>query len=334
MNDRRSVSLSQGAEVFEYNGKACHKYNAKIKIAGDTAKVTFFQNGILCGYPKNTESEKEQVEYDPRIRFEKTGRSARARLHDVVKANLGKHRDFNGKKQSFKFLTLTFRNDVKDLATANKEFNLFIKRLNYAYTQEKGNSFLKYVSVSELQNENNRGVWHYHVLFFNMPYMPVSYDVVERLIAEGRLSHAYDKGRNIASLWGNGTVDLCSVKFNDTYDVAGYMSKYIGKGLDGSFDYALEYNLVFKKKFITSRGLLGPEVMIAFLNKEQRQQVFQYFKNHHKHFKKGGKIGGFFEHFTFENDYIGAVFGFDVRASIKSITDISQVFERCGYGFS
>ena len=341
-SERRGVKLQDGAEIFEYNDRACYKYNAKIKTAGDSCKVVFYKGGIMCGYPKNSkmaemrkesQEEKEAVVYDPKLRFEKTGRRARVRLHDLVKSNINKHKDFRGKKQTFKMLTLTFRDDVKDLAMANKEFNLFIKRLNYVITGEKGYSFLRYVAVSELQNENNRGVWHFHVLFFNLPFLPVSKDMVYRLVADGRLTNSYDVYRNIASIWGKGNVDVKKVSFSDSYDVAAYISKYVGKGMEGSFDFASDNGLLYKKRFLSSTGLIGPEVQIAFLSKEQRNSLFKYFKENGKHFKKGGVIGTHFESFYFKNDYIGEVFGFDMRASLKRISILQEVFKSYSYGF-
>jgi len=136
MADRYGVKLAAGAEVFEWQGRACYKYNSKIKVAGDSVKVVFYEDGIMCGYPKNgkelagsfEEPTRAKPVYDDEARlqrFIRTNKNAKARLHDYVKANLHKHKDNNGKKQSFKFMTLTFREDIRDLSVANKAFNAF-----------------------------------------------------------------------------------------------------------------------------------------------------------------------------------------------------------------
>ena len=333
-----SVNLSRGAEVFNFHDRAVFKYNARMKVAGDSVKIQFFENGIMCGYPKNRitiddlENGKERAAYDPAVKFEKTGKNAKKRLYDLVACNLNKHRDHNGKKQSFKFFTCTFKEDIKDLNIANKEFKKFIQRLNYFFTDQE--QFLEYVAVPELQNENNRGVWHYHVLFFNLPYIPVSAQIVDQLIGAGRLAADYDKRGTLAAIWGNGSVDVCKVKFDDCYNVAGYVAKYIGKGIAAAFSYAAENGLLNKKRFLRSAGLYCPAWSIAFLSKEQRAEIFKNFKKCAKHFKKRGTIGKYFDTWECDNEFIGRMFGIDFRAAIKRIAHLQGVFDRFSYGFS
>lgn len=339
MLDRAGVKLANGAEIFEWHGRACYKYNAKITVSGDCVKLRYYNSGIMCNYPKNQrtlqEKEKAKKEYDEKgreARFEKTGRTAAKRLHGLVGANLHKHRDHRGKKQSFKFITLTFREDVKKLDVANKIFKDFISRLNYHFLAEKG-TFLEYVAVPELQMENRRYVWHYHVLFFNLPFIPVAGEMVDRLILKGALKNDYDKRDTLFYIWGQGSVDACRVSFNDSYDVAGYVAKYIGKGLEGVFEYAQEEKLLHKKRFLHSMGLFSPQVMIAFLNKKQRSEIFKIFGTHAKHFKRRGVLGRYFETFSCECDYVGKIFGVDCRSPQKYIQRIQAVFEQYSYGF-
>lgn len=337
--DISRVNLTRGAQVFEHHGIAYHRYNASLKVAGDSVKVCFYQDGILSGFPKNkkeyeSKEQKEREKADPEERWKKTGKAAKRRLYDFVACNLNKHTDHNGKKQSFKFFTCTFREDVKKLDDANKRFKNFMGRLNYFFHQGDGSDFIKYVAVPELQMENNRYVWHYHVLFFNMPYIPVSGEIVDRHIADGRLKPDYDKRDTLYYIWGEGIVDICSISFSDAYDVAGYITKYIGKGLEDVFEYAQSEGLLYKKRFLHSTGLLKPKMMIAFLNKEQRQEIANYFKDHAKKFKrKGGEIGKYFETFQCENEFIGKLFGINFRSPKKHIKTLEEMFDRYSFGF-
>lgn len=335
MKDRCRINLSQGAQVFEWNGLACYRYNASLKVSGDSVKVCFYENGIMMGYPKNKRPiEKEKPEYDPEERWIKTGKMAKKRLYDFVACNLHKHLDHNGKKQSFKFLTLTFREDVKKLDHANKHFKNFIGRLNYHFHGGESEDFLKYVAVPELQMENNRYVWHYHVLFFNLPFIAVSGEMVDKLINDGRLQQDYDKRDTLYYIWGQGSVDVCRIKFNDAYDVAGYVAKYIGKGLEDVFEYAQEEKLLHKKRFLRSSGLIGPRMMIAFLNKKQRQAISDYFKSHCKKFKRKGELGKYFETFNVDNEFIGRLFGINFRSAKKHIENLEDLFDSFSYGFN
>lgn len=335
--DRMRVNLSPGAMIFEHGGMAYARYNAKLKVAGDSVKVCFYEKGILSGWTKNRregleDSEKPVYEYDPEKRWKQTAIRARRDVYDTVAASLGRFTDHRGKKQSFKLLTATFREDVKQYKEANSLFNDFIKRLNYHFTGNN-KAFLKYIAIPELQMKNNRYVWHYHVLFFNLPYIPVSGEIVDKQIAEGSLPADYDKRHTLSYIWGMGGVEIDKVNFNDGYDVAGYVVKYIGKGLDGLFEYANEMGNLKRRRYLKSAGLFGARTMIAFLNKKQRQEIVNYFKAHCKKFKRKGELGKIFETFEVENEFIGRVFGLNFRAPLKHVRRLENLFERYSYGF-
>lgn len=66
-----------------------------------------------------------------------------------------------------KFVTLTFSENVESIDYANDEFRKFIQRLNYRLYSTKKAS-LKYLATWEKQK---RGSIHYHVIFFNLPFI-------------------------------------------------------------------------------------------------------------------------------------------------------------------
>ncbi|MBR0596604.1 rolling circle replication-associated protein [Sinanaerobacter chloroacetimidivorans] len=342
MSDIFRLNLGDGCQLFEHHGYVYTRYNAKLKVAGDSVKVCFYEKGVLSGFSKNkrkddSDDEKPKVEYDPEKRWYQTGLRARRDVYDTVSANLHKHLDHNGKKQRFKMFTATFRENVKKYKKANSLFNDFIGRLNYHFTGEKGANFLKYLAIPELQMENSRYVWHFHILFFNMPYLPVSGQVVDRLIEDGRLPKDYDKRDTLFYIWGMGGVEVDAINFSDTYDIAGYVCKYIGKGLDGLFEYAREEGNLKRRRYLKSTGLMGPKIMIAFLNKQQRQAIADYFRKHCKKFKRKGELGKFYETFLVENEaiekYYGRIFGINFRSPKKHIWKLENMFERFSYGF-
>lgn len=326
-----NVTLADGAEVFIYQDRLCYKYNAKLKIAGDTVKVQFFENGVMCGFAKNREAKREYT-YDAESRFKSTGNTARKRLYDYVAANIGIHRDNNGKRQTLKFFTCTFRNNIKDMTAANKELKRFIQRLNYHFTRDKDAAFLQYIAVPELQQETGRDVWHYHILFFNMPFLPVSSEMVDKLVSAGSLAADYDRRDTLFYIWGQGSVDVKALPVKDVYDAAGYMAKYIGKGLEGRYEEASARGILNKKRFLHSKKLIGAKIRIAFLNKRQRQAVVDYFKKHSKKYKRKGKLKERFEVYCFKNDYVGRIFGIDFRAHKKHVFKVERLFDQFSYG--
>ncbi len=353
MDDRFRMQICSGAGMFEHDGIVYARYNAKLKIAGDSAKVTFYKDGITQGWTKNkkpkpdvednAKPEEPENIYDPQERWNKTGKRARCAVYDFIACNIGKHRDHNRKKQSWKFVTYTFREDITEFKDANKRFDAAMDRLNYYFTGKKGARFLAYVAVPEYQYEREEKygalVWHYHVTFFNLPYIPVSGQMVDKQIADGTLPATWDKRDTLFYIWGEGGVKINALKFSDDNHVAGYVAKYIGKGIDGNYDYAVENGNLHRKRYLRSSGLFGPKIMIAMLDKKQRQSIADYFALHCKHFKKrrapSGDPQAFYSTFSGEIPQTGnKMFGIDFRASIKQLGLLEKKFDLNSYGFN
>jgi hypothetical protein len=131
------------------------------------------------------------------------------------------------------FITFTFKDDVIDLKIAQKQFSKFIKRLNYKIFKTKYNN-LKYLGVPEIQNKREIkygvGVWHFHIIFFNLPYLENIYD-------------------EIYNIWGLGFTLVQTI--NDVNHLILYLSKYLTKD-------NMDSRLFGKKKYFPSRGLKKP----------------------------------------------------------------------------
>src|SRR5699024_718822 len=118
-----------------------------------------------------------------------------------INANVGAWGDYFPK-----FMTLTFKQNIKDHKTANDEFRKFIRRLNYRVTGQK-RTILKYTAVVERQK---RGAIHYHVIFYNLPY-----------IAFNELLGAWQHGNEQRGLRINAIKEIDNV--------GSYVTKYISK---------------------------------------------------------------------------------------------------------
>ncbi|SCY42841.1 rolling circle replication-associated protein [Lysinibacillus fusiformis] len=128
---------------------------------------------------------------------------------------------------STKFLTLTFKENEQDFTFTNSEFNKFIKRLNYdLYKQKK--QHLKYLAVWEKQK---RGAIHYHVIFFNFPFIRI---------------------KDLQTIWGHGFVKLNRIDVDSQENRGRYVSKYFSKDL--------EFKEHKKKAFFKSQNLKMPLV--------------------------------------------------------------------------
>jgi len=118
------------------------------------------------------------------------------------------------------FLTLTYAEHITDLQKSNIEFKNFLKRLNY-YVGVK----LKYVAVPEW---TKIGRIHYHILFFNLPFIP-------KEIIEKKWGHGFTRIEVVKGIENNGL----------------YLAKYFAKS-------ARERSTTNKKAYFCSRGLLRP----------------------------------------------------------------------------
>jgi hypothetical protein len=170
-----------------------------------------------------------------------SSRRAKKKIKRLIHANCFAWLKENGKYYKPVTLTLTFTENIQDLKTANYEFTKFIRRLNYEVNKIEGREAkaanLKYIGVFEIQK---RGAIHYHLIFFNLPY----------------INDIYNKLRDI---WGLGRINvggkkksLISVN-NQTQlkKIIDYFIKYIQKSV-------FDNNHKHQKKYIASKNLKQP----------------------------------------------------------------------------
>lgn len=214
----------------------------KIIYSGDVVEIYEYDKGYLKGFENNNDNTGRKIGYKS-DNYEEHRKQvlqrAKKNLRRLINANVGQY----GKEFTAKFLTLTFKDNVKDLDKANYEFEKFIKRLNYfCYGTKKAN--LKYTCVIEFQN---RGAIHYHVIIYNIPFV---------------------KANDIANVWGNGFIKINRI--DDIDNVGAYVSEYLGQAEKGQGHDIEDDRLQGKKSYFSSRGLFKP---IEITNKKIVEQV-------------------------------------------------------------
>lgn len=283
-------------------------YNSYMKIAGDIVTLKSYSETQPYGYIANsvaghrkeiTPAEMERIKKE---RFGKSCRRAKSKIFDLVACNANEHLDYEGKSQMVKFLTLTFKENKTDLESANLECTKFIKRLSYhAYKINK--NVIKYISVPELQE---RGAWHYHIILFNMKYVPWT---------------------NLIKIWGLGGVYINALKKGlDGTTVAKYVTKYISKGIivgkngnqtnvndngekEGDkrlsdYDNYKKHNMENKKRYQCSRGLKRPLETKQKMNRAEWGQVMNFMMEYAK-IDQEGKKKIYFD--SYNNEYRGEI---------------------------
>jgi len=221
----------------------------RIIQSGNIIEVYEYSKGYLMGYELTVDeiynrtgtgsNFKDLSLLDDIDSRERSLKRAKANLRRLINANVGQY----GKEFKAKFLTLTFRKNIKDLDIANYEFEKFIKRLNYyCFGTKKAN--LKYTCVVEFQK---RGAIHYHVIVYNMPYL---------------------KANDIANVWGNGFIKIN--KIDDINNVGAYVGEYLGQAEKGQGQNLEDDRLRARKSYFSSRGLFKP---VEITNKKMVEAV-------------------------------------------------------------
>lgn len=218
-------------------GTGFYRYDGKLVISGRFLEMYTYSKGVYKVYGKNKNGragkgvviDEEQKEKNRNTAIMR----ARRTIKRIVNANIGQW----GDDVTCKFLTLTFAGNVNNVDVANYEFKKFIKRLNYEIYGTKC-SYLKYTAVIEFQK---RGAVHYHVIFYNLPY--VAAGVIEKV-------------------WKNGYVKVN--KIDDIDNVGSYICKYMTKDND-------DERLRARKSYFNSRGLKKP--IEKYCDKDEMQRI-------------------------------------------------------------
>jgi len=122
------------------------------------------------------------------------------------------------------FVTYTFAENLRDIKVANKLFRAHIRAMKQKHVPN-----LRYLAVPERQK---RGAVHYHVVFFDLPFMQGIKSIFE-------------------ANWEHGFLQVKAIKH--VRNVGAYISKYFSKGW-------LDEREKGSKSYFTSEGLFQPLV--------------------------------------------------------------------------
>lgn len=187
--------------------------NSKVRISGNVIEIFTYENGYFKGYQNSNKVGRASLstsDEDKSTNRTKTLQRARTNVRNLVNSN----------PELNKFFTLTFKENVTDIAYANNQFRCFIKRLNRAL-KKRNKTTIKYIAVIEFQK---RGAIHYHMLC-NLPYIKTS---------------------ELQRIWQNGFIKIN--KIDNVNNVGAYITKYMTKDNDDN-------RLIGNRSYFTSQGL-------------------------------------------------------------------------------
>jgi len=183
-----------------------------LTICGEHVEVMNYLNGVKCG-KRNKKQPVKGKRKQNKIRFSSLSRT-KQKLRRLVWCN---------DKYIKTFITLTFKDDIIDLKTANKKLHNFIKRLTYSFPN------LLYIGVPEFQKKVKV---HYHLLT-DIPYIA---------------------NEDLSKIWTCGFVTIKAL--NKTGNIANYLTKYLTKS--STEEDERYFN---KKKIFYSKNIHKPEII-------------------------------------------------------------------------
>lgn len=200
--------------LLETERKIIKKSQKRLIIYGDSFEIFQYENPYFYNLPALTRGSRGSR--DTRPRRDDNLAALKTEVRRIVEGNHNKWGEV------CKFVTYTFADNVSDVSEALVEWKTYNRSLRNRFGR------LKYLSVIEFQK---RGAVHFHVLYFNMPYMP---KLKER----------------IAATWSRGFTQVRAVR--SVRALGCYISKYMTKNIDD--------RLIGKKAYFTSRGLYRPVI--------------------------------------------------------------------------
>lgn len=202
--------------------KTIKKSLSRLVISGNHFELYNYQNPYIYNLPPREKKSSLHSEGVQLERREDNLLTTQKKIRRIINANTNQY------GQRTKFITFTFRENETNLKKANEEWQLFCKKMRYRYGK------LKYIAVVEFQK---RGAIHYHVLYFNLPYIK-------------------DIKTKLGKTWGKGFINIKTL--SEVRNVGAYVCKYLRKDI-------MDQRLVGEKVYFTSRGIFKP---IEFKNED------------------------------------------------------------------
>lgn len=215
-----------------------HSYNCKVVVSGTQVEVYEYNKPVWRDFKKTGKNGRKVPNQEPKQLdiFEHLEIKKQKAQFSINRTRTEIRRLVNANPQLNKFMTLTFADNITDLATANYLFNKFILRMSYKY------SSFEYLAVPEFQK---RGAVHYHVLC-KLPFVEITH---------------------IQTIWGHGFIKLNRI--DDVNNVGAYVCKYLSKDMFDERTFA-------KKKFFRSQTLKKAVEILGWLAMKFIERVLSF----------------------------------------------------------
>ncbi len=180
-----------------------YHFNHKAIISGNLVEVFKYENTQYFNYNRksfnsNTHNQSVSTVINRDVPAESVDRAIK-RVKRLIASNINAHKDNSGDQIKSKFITFTFKCNIKTEDTAKKYIKAFNEKLKRKFSGFKP----AYINVFEKQKN---GRIHIHSIYFNMPY--ISYE-------------------DLLNLWPNGGIHINAI--GESIEDINRISKYLTK---------------------------------------------------------------------------------------------------------
>ena len=231
------------------------KYNAKVVKCGDYVQIYMYEKCKKKSSKKDTtELELRKLKLSKLFENEEDIKTEPKLVDDIeqrniIRSKLECQRIAKSNIDEWKtFITLTFKENIKDVSKANKRFRYFIDKV------QRIKKDFKYIAIPEFQK---RGATHYHLL--------TNIDINDtNLIYEQEDNKKYKH----IKYWLDGFTKVDTLN-GDIKKIIGYISKYMTKDIDN--------RLFNRHRYFYSRNLNMPSV--SYINFDSPKDLEFFKKN-------------------------------------------------------
>ena len=258
MNDKKkhvSASLLDSSLISTTKDKI---YTHKIVECGDYYQVYTYQDKKIKKDQNMVKmNDIKIVNTDTLSKKENVNKIKTIELKNILRSKFSMQRLIKANETIFKsFITLTFKENVTDIESANKSFKNWRDSITRNLKSQKKE--FSYVCVPEFQK---RGAVHYHLL--------TNLDVKENsdlIILQEDKKTQYD-----VKYWNKGYSSVYSMK---DINVVGYLTKYMTKDIDN--------RLWGKRRYLYSMNLKQPNTIYIDINTDSDNSKLSFIELFYK----------------------------------------------------
>lgn len=228
-------------------------YNLTSKKIHTTEFIRIYEQPLFSGF---TTTSKRKKDLNSVVNRQRSNIRAKNNLKDLILLNF---------KNNFAFITLTFRENLTHIESANYIFKTFIKRLRY-YLKTKFNiPKFKYICVPEFQK---RGALHFHMVCDIPPFIPY-----KNLIHMWQKSINKNKKVILQNKGGSLYIKFSNQQSDASKRITNYLTKYLTKQNS-------DKRFIGKKTYFCSKNLKRPYIQKTLIKKTNslEETVLKVFK--------------------------------------------------------